>query len=188
MKKSVFLLLAAFSVAACSKTISVEAPKPEEKQAAADTGRFVSGVSIVFLSEEMTELIEGSVAQGKVVTKSMAMNSAIDELGVKSIARLFPHAGEFEPRTRKEGLHRWYKLSYDKEVPSTKAGLELSSIKGVELVEQRIASKEAILSTPTCRSNGTSQQNKPGVDINVSLYGRITPPSPNVIVSVVDGE
>lgn len=189
MKKSVFLLLAAFSVAACSKTISVEAPKPEEKQAAADTGRFVSGVSIVFLSEEMTELIEGSVAQGKVVTKSMAMNSAIDELGVKSIARLFPHAGEFEPRTRKEGLHRWYKLSYDKEVPSTKAGLELSSIKGVELVEQQHRIKRSdFIDTYLSKQWHFHNKNKPGVDINVKpVWENYTTGAQNVIVSVVDG-
>lgn len=191
MKSFIFPLLAtaALTIAACSKETPALTQKPVENRSAADTGRFVPGVSIVLFSEELTELIEADLAKGKVVTKSMAMNSALDELGIQSITRLFPHAGEFEPRTRRDGLHRWYKISYSKEVPATKAGLELSSIKGVELVEQqhRIRINDFI-------DGGFSQQwhyyntQTPGADINVKpVWENYTTGDPAVIVSVVDG-
>ena len=75
----------------------------------------VPGVCKVYFSEEMTALIEESLAAGDgIVTKSSALNSLVDELGITSMRRLFPDAGEYEPRTRAEGLHRWYKITFDK--------------------------------------------------------------------------
>ncbi len=54
--------------------------------------------------------------------------------GVIRMRRLFPDAGEFEERTRAEGLHLWYVLGYDEQKSMTKASAGLS-IPGVEEIE-----------------------------------------------------
>ena len=69
---------------------------------------YVSGEVRVYLSEELTAMIEEAAENGTVVTKSSGLNNALSELGITEMTRLFPHAGEFEERTRREGLHRWY--------------------------------------------------------------------------------
>lgn len=80
------------------------------------------------LSEEMTELAE---------TDPDAFIQLFAELGVKSVSRTFPDAGKFEKRTREAGLHRWYDLYFDEEIPLTKAGEELSVIDNLGYVEYR---------------------------------------------------
>ena len=80
------------------------------------------------LSEEMTELAESD---------PQAFAKLFSDLGVKSVSRTFPDAGNFEQRTREEGLHRWYDLYFDEEIPLTKAGEELSLIDNLGYVEYR---------------------------------------------------
>ena len=55
--------------------------------------------------------------------------------GATSLTRLFPDAGEYEPRTRAEGMHRWYVAKYDDNFPATKAAGEFALVKGVEKIE-----------------------------------------------------
>ncbi len=96
---------------------------------------YVPGRIIVRFDDEMTALIEADLASGGVDTKSPGLNSLVESLGIKSMTRLFPHAGEYEPRTRAEGLHRWYTVEYDPSVMVTKASESFTSLPGVELVE-----------------------------------------------------
>lgn len=194
MTKPIFPLLAAMALvfaSSCSKeNLIPSTPKPTPTTSApADTGRFVPGVSIVLFSEELTNLIENDVANGKVVTKSMGLNTALDELGIESITRLFPHAGEFEPRTRREGLHRWYKVVYAKNVPLTKASVELESIAGVELVEGQYRTKiNDFVDEGFSRQWHYYNTSTPGADINVKpVWQNYTTGDPKVIVAVVDG-
>ena len=112
MKRILFPVLAVCLLASCSKEpVPQDEETPEVKTellSAKDTGAFVPGVTIVKFSDDMIDLIEGDLSAGHVATRSMGLNQALDELGIKSIKRLFPDAGEFEPRTRKEGLHKWH--------------------------------------------------------------------------------
>ncbi|MBR5736400.1 MAG: S8 family serine peptidase [Bacteroidales bacterium] len=80
------------------------------------------------LSDEMTELAEND---------HDAFLELFSSLGVKSAERTFPDAGKFEARTRAEGMHRWYDLYFDEEIPLTKAGEELSLIDNLGYVEYR---------------------------------------------------
>ena len=80
------------------------------------------------LSDEMTELAENDYE---------AFLELFSSLGVTSVERTFPDAGKFEARTREEGLHRWYDLYFDQEIPLTKAGEELSMIDNLGYVEYR---------------------------------------------------
>lgn len=62
--------------------------------------------------------------------------SLLSAVGAKRMERVFPYAGEFEARTRKEGLDRWYNVWYDEDLPVTKAAGELEKMEGIEIVEK----------------------------------------------------
>lgn len=108
--KRFYLPLMALALAvACSK-VEIEEAGDEEKVKVKETEvavdhSIVRGEAVVRFSDDMISLIEADLAQGKVVTRSMGLNQALDEIGITSIRRLFPDAGEFEERTRREGLH-----------------------------------------------------------------------------------
>lgn len=148
---------------------------------------FIPGEAYVYFSEEMTAMIEGDLAAGAVHTKSAELNQTLDALGITEIRRLFPHAGEFELRTRKEGLHRWYVVRYSESVPRTKAESEFMAVPGVDFIEpvRRIRINDFNdLGSELWGLNNTSTQ---GIDVNVlPVWNSFTVGSPNVIVSVVD--
>ena len=83
----------------------LETPSAIDNQLEAN---YLQGEARVYLSEELAEMVEHAAENGTMETKSPGMNAAMSELGITEMYRLFPHAGEFEERTRAEGLHRWY--------------------------------------------------------------------------------
>ena len=94
------------ALASCTREIP---PAPEaglEAEPAAEPEQAPSFVKVLF-SERMSDLVEEDLSRGQVRTRSEGLNGLVDELGIESMERLFPNAGEYEPRTRKEGLHRW---------------------------------------------------------------------------------
>lgn len=154
---------------------------------AEDSGLYEPGKAYVYFSEDMTAMIEDDLAAGSIRTKSEDLNQTLELLGISEISRLFPHAGEFELRTRREGLHRWYVVEYLESVPRTKAEEQLLSVPGVEFIEP----------VPNIRINdfndldtklwGLSNTSNPGFDINViPVWNSYTVGNPDVIVSVVD--
>ena len=58
-------------------------------------------------------------------------------LNITDIHRTFPFDEEFEERTRENGLHRWYDIAFDEEVPLTKAGSGIRKATGVCTIEYR---------------------------------------------------
>jgi subtilisin family serine protease len=116
------------------------------------------------------------------------MNNALAELGITEMTRLFPHAGEFEERTRREGLHRWYVVKYSQDVPLTKAQTSLEMVDGIDIFEPVMPVKiNDNFNDLTSDLWGMYNQSKPGVDINVRpVWNEYTTGNPNVIVSVVD--
>ncbi len=192
MKRILFPVLAVCLLASCSKEpVPQDEETPEVKTellSAKDTGAFVPGVTIVKFSDDMIDLIEGDLSAGHVATRSMGLNQALDELGIKSIKRLFPDAGEFEPRTRKEGLHKWYVVTYDEAVTQTRAAVELGSIPGVEYTEPRQKVRMLAFDDPSLPDQwGFGNTSLKGADINVQYaWDNYTTGDPSVIVSVVD--
>ena len=69
---------------------------------------FVPGTAVVKFSEAMTERIERAGLMGE-----SALAEVASEIGVASFERLFPYAVEYEERTRREGMHRFYLLEFD---------------------------------------------------------------------------
>lgn len=156
----------------------------------ADTGHYEKGVAYIRLTEKFAALVENDLEAGSIVTKSQPLNTLFDDLGVVSMRRLFPYAGEFEPRTRKEGLHLWYIVEYDTAQPQTKAEIALRSLDGVSLVEgKRRIKNTAIFNDPMLNNQwGYINTAHKGVDVNVeTVWKNYTTGNSNVIVSVVDG-
>ena len=164
-----------------------------------DIPAIVPGKMIVEFSEEMTSLIEEDLAVGRTkATKSQAVNSAFMNIKVKSVKRLYPDAGEWEPRHREAGLHRWYVLEYEEDsvITNTKALSSMQEVNGVVYVEpERRKKSTAVFNDPFLYlqwgyfNDGTlSENHKKGCDINVvPVWERYTGGTANVIVSVVDG-
>ena len=162
-----------------------QAPTPSEPAVSDE----IPGQATVEFSEEMVALIEESLSEGA-PTKSARMNSAIQELGIASLERVFPYAGEFEARTRAAGLHRFYKVKYSTEISSTKAVMDLSSVPGVVSVTpaHRISLRSVSFNDPFF-SKQWHYINKTtaGADINVEgVWEQYTTGDPKVIVCVVD--
>ncbi len=158
-----------------------------ETETAADDA-CVSGEAYVYFSEAMAELIENDLAAGTVRTKSSELNTVVDELGISGMSRVFPHAGEYEPRTRKEGLHRWYLVRYADDMPLTKAKAAFGGIEGVEIIEPVRQIRINDFNDPLYKDMWQlDNKSYPEYDINVlPVWENYTVGNPEVIVSVVD--
>lgn len=55
--------------------------------------------------------------------------------GAVSMRRMFPYAGEFEARTRREGLHLWYEVVYDPSISVSKAAGDFSLPGDIDIIE-----------------------------------------------------
>ncbi len=174
------------AVLSCAKEEAYEAI--DEKTAGILDNSVVPGVALVEFSDEMVALIEDDLLQGKVVTRSMGLNQALDELGIKSITRAFPDAGEFEPRHREAGLHRCYIIEYSDSVAPTRASAELEAVPGVERVESQRAIVPNGLSDPLFSYQwGLYDTSYPKYDINVvPVWNYYTDGDPGVVVAVID--
>ena len=145
------------------------------------------GECIVLFSEEITAQIEASQKLGLVKTKSPGIDDMLEQMGVTSMERLFPHAGEYEIRTRREGMHRWYILKYSELVPFTKAGEGLGSLPGIEIVEPVRKIKTQDFNDLSNDLWGLNNVSYPTYDINVApVWKDYTTGNPDVIVAVVD--
>lgn len=188
MKRVLIALSAAVLMYGCAREEVVVNPAEKQEQTSSENGDYIEGEVVVKLSDELTSLVEEDLAAGNTATRSAGLNALMQDLGIKSMTRLFPDAGEFEPRTRKEGLHKWYIIRFDESVSLTKADNELESLDGIELVEKRRKIKnQAFDDTYFGNHWGYVNNTRKGYDINVSdVWANYTTGSEKVIVSVVD--
>ena len=181
------ILMALFLVSCVNEEMEPSKVQDTQVEALAEDSAFEKGQCIVLFSEEVTAAIEASAAEGVMRTKSAGIDEMLEQMGVNSMERLFPHAGEFEPRTRKEGLHRWYLLSYSETVPYTKADNGLGGLPGVELIQPVRKIRTHDFNDLSTDLWGLKNVNYPGYDINVTpVWENYTVGSPDVIVAVVD--
>lgn len=180
-------LTAAFLLSCVREEILPVAPDTSADSSVEVDGEFVYGEARVYLSEELAAQVEEAALSGSLVTKSSQMNSALADLGITEMTRLFPYAGEYEERTRREGLHRWYVVKYSENIPMTKAQVSLEQVEGVDVFEPVRGIKINDFNDLTSDLWGLYNQSNPGFDINVRpVWKDYTTGNPDVIVSVVD--
>lgn len=137
------------------------------------------GRMLLKLDGEILDLVENAGAE----------SNPLAAYGIESLERLFPYAGEWEPRTRKAGLHRYYIARLKEDVPATRAASVLSAADGVLSVKEE---KQVFLRTfndPYLTRYQWNMINKryPNADIGVQhVWESLTVGSENVIVAVQD--
>lgn len=192
--KKLYLILLPLLVLSCTRELveqSVQVVPDDnktEKPISSDYDHsIISGVAKICFSDEVVSEIESYDGEGIPVTKSSALGGVLADLGIKSMERLFPYAGEYEARTREAGLHKWYIVNFDESIPVTKAGDDLASVKGVEIFEP----VRKIVPHATNDSYWNYMwglNNSGGYGVNVlPVWEKYTVGNPNVIVAVVDG-
>lgn len=187
MKHCLAALFAAVFLFSCTREEIIPVEPETSDEVSVEAGNYVCGEARVYLSEEMAALLEDAAENGTLVTKSQGMNLALEELGITQMYRLFPHAGEYEERTRAEGLHRWYVVKYSQDVTLTKAQNSLEGVMGVEMFEPVMQIKINDFNDLTTDLWGLYNRTNPGFDINVRpVWNEYTTGSSKVIVSVVD--
>ena len=153
---------------------------------------YVPGVASVKFDDAALSLIEGDLVAGRLVTKSMELNGALDELGIISMERTFPDGGRFEQRHRKAGLHRWYTITYDETISEEDAARVFSAMSLVSVYHPKVKVKTALTFNDPYESYQWGYNNTTSgsswADINVTpVWQDYTTGSSDVIVAVVDG-
>ncbi len=152
-----------------------------------DCATAVPGRIRVKLNHELTRI--------GVPTKS----SDLPSLDVYTAVRTFPPAGKFEERHREAGLHLWYDIVFDENVPLTKAADDVRNLDGVEYVELVREVKpcavfpfdDPLFSRQwhyynTGDTGGSKDGKVAGSDINLLPAWEVTTGVPGVIVAVND--
>ncbi len=142
-----FLLLALASLTFGSCSTHDELPLEETDKASKQSlhqdvflsaAGCVKGQLIVKLKQELpTAEVAGQT--GIVQLNSMSvvepLSVALHNVDAHSMRRLFPPAGEFEERTRKEGMHLWYIVDFNPQIELTTARRKFTALDQVETVE-----------------------------------------------------
>ena len=181
----------------CSEGLTSVVKEPFEDSAEMrDIPAVIPGEMIVEFSDEVVAKFESTQnLQGAGLTKAALGEDITSDLGITSLTRLYPDAGEWEPRHRAAGLHKWYRISYNPLMSLTKASSSLSCLDGIVYVEpaRRIKSCGAVFNDPELSkqwhydNSGTGSYNALA-DINVvPVWGNFTAGSSDVTVAVVDG-
>ena len=184
MPRKLYILLALLSVLISwikeeIKTEVTPLPSPELG--------FEQGMMYVKFTDEMIGVVEEDLSRGNIVTKSSGLNMALSSLNIEKMERVFPHAGEYEGRTRREGLHKWYKVSFSEEMPITKASGSLKDFEGFEYVEPVRKIQSGVFNDLVSELWGLNNTVFNGADINVQkVWEKYTVGNPEVIVAVVD--
>ena len=191
--KRLYLLLFAALSFGCVAEVQDLPIQDSDKVPAEDI--YVAGVANVCFSEDMALMLETSLADGSLKTKSQDVNTIFEQIGIISARRLFPDAGVYEPRTREADLHRWYRITYREDVAITKAQESFLAMPGVDdFCPERKIELRTVFNDPKFNSqwhyfnNGTiSSDFIAGADINVvPVWETFTKGNRDVIVAVID--
>lgn len=194
----IVLLLGAAVFAACSREQAAVEPQEEPtSQEVKESPIYIQGEANILLDDDLTAVIEETLQGGTFqATKSISFNELVEQLGITSLERVFPDAGEFEARHREFGLHKWYHIRYNQALTQTKAGEIALDYPGISCWEPiRKVKNEDIPFNDTYLSsqwhyynNGRGSSRVTGADVNVyPVWENYTTGSSDVIVSVVDG-
>lgn len=187
---AVIVLLISILVS-CKQKIEVEIQSRQELPGEDNCSIYLSGIGNVYLDEDTALAVESS----GITTKASVFNASISEAGITHMERIFPYSGEFEERSRKMGLHRWYRVYFSQEIKSDEATETLKSIKGIQAYEPLIKTKTLGIpfNDPGFSSqwqywnDGSKAGWVAGADMQVlPVWAHYTKGNPNVIIAVVD--
>ena len=172
---------AALVAAACTVQDPIDSQAPTNSEPVASNPPSLN----LQLDDSLLALVEES---GSPLTKSADLNGVLEELGILRLERIFPDAGEYEPRSRKMGLHRFYKAVLREGTPATKAAVSLSEVPGILSATPSHKSQKRSFNDPMLNKQWHYvNTSTPGADINVQgVWDNYTTGSGDVVVCVVD--
>lgn len=124
--KRIARILILLALVSCSNDIILE-----------NDGQYAPGKILVKVTPDFADALESHTGgRGNVVVSDVkGLRRADDRLNIKRMKRVFAPAGEFEPRSRQEGLHLWYQIDFDEDYPTSLAKSFLEAYPGITLVE-----------------------------------------------------
>ncbi len=192
-----------FCIALCAAAISCQKEPQSTVQSPADEpvagvteSAVIQGVMKVKVSDELADRLLAQADATGLVSNPESAGLAVPGMEIKSVSSTFLIGGKFEARQRAAGLHKWFTVSYDENVPLTRASGNLSQIEGIELTEPalKIRKTSVTMNDPQYPSqwhyDNTGQNGfTAGVDIKLQeawdTYGVFG--NENVIVAIMDG-
>lgn len=185
-------ILAVFFACACGKEAGVPVAKAagQNNDVVTAASVYLPGQINVYFDDELVSFVESGGSLQHASTKAAGFRSALEELGVVSMERLFPVDEEFEERHREFGLHRWYRVSFDGGTPSPAAAERFGLVPGVRNAAPvyKTAACETYFDDP--KENQQWHYHNSSLswaDINVvPVWKNYTRGKSDVIVSVVD--
>ena len=172
-------LLAAFLAVACTAEAVFNEQAPVNTE---PVSPFVGPTATVEFDEDLTALLEESV-------KSADARTLLGAMGIKSLRRVFPDAGEYEARSRAMGMHRFYQVELAGVIPETKAAESLEARPGVLSVTlPRPIRRRGFFNDPYLSMQWNMVNTKyPAADIHLEdVWRNYTVGNNNVIVCIVD--
>lgn len=190
MKRVVYVLLLCFA-AACQENAAVEVP--EDEMAVMPAGPVpVKGQMLVKFGRLESDMKITVTRSGEVETGNQAFDAAARRIGAVRMERVFPPAGKFEARTRKAGLHLWYRVHFDERLPLEEAEKILSALPEVAVTEAVTEIVPESVNDPFfpqqwfLHNDGSIPRSRAGADVRAPEAWAIEPGKPEVIVAVSD--
>lgn len=170
--------------------------REEQSVAGVSEGATIPGVMKIRVSDELAERLLAGADETGLVGDPAAAGLTMPGIEIKSVSTTFLIGGKFEARQKEAGLHKWFTVSYDENIPLTRAAGNLSQIEGIELTEPalKIRKTSVTMNDPQYPSqwhyDNTGQNGfTAGVDIKLQeawdTYGVFG--NENVTVAIMDG-
>ena len=221
MNKKSFIFAALLFVGCSSMEDAPSVTAPKEFAKIVNTAETsVNNTLVVNFNEAVVDEVERTV-EAQFKTRSAATRSgvkSVDEvlanLEIESMERVFPEAGQYEERTRRAGLHRWYTIRFAEGEDLQKAAEALASVAEIQKIQysrelkkasdvkvvpfEAKAQREFIkapFNDPDLKwqwhyinnaDQAVSPVAKEGADINVAEAWKLTTGDPRVVVAVID--
>lgn len=134
IKSKLIYTLVVLLVVACQKEeLNVTVPRDDFSVVPGYADNVKGQLQVKF--RELSQDLEVTPTAAGLETDNDELTEAVNRIGGMRMERLFPYAGKFEARTRKAGLHLWYKIYFDEEVNLDLAARVLSDVSEITDVE-----------------------------------------------------
>ncbi len=206
----------ALAAASCTKEASfTEAAAPDKPKTEIGAGEVRNGWIRIKIKENAAPLRAGVFTRGEMDSGNEEMDRIAQELGATEVRRVFSDGGRFAERRRRYGLHLWYDVRFDEDIPVSRAADSFAAIGDVEYIEPIYVIRRTdkgvyvpadVIYTPSVaitrtempfndprlpeqwhyNNEGTENGFTAGADINLFEAWKVETGKPNVIVSVHD--
>lgn len=113
------LLASSLLLASCESAHDLFLDETNEEISSESSVIYEKGVIRVKLNEAFCENLPQNAEESNQFVGNL-LSEELADYRIESIERLYPYAGKFEKRTREMGMHLWYVVRFDKDIPQTK--------------------------------------------------------------------